>query len=174
MISYDISDIIDVIGYVSNRDVSDIIDVMGTCSRVFQGTRWHVMWYHMISVISYDISDIIWYQWYHMIIMLPRRYVLKPQLHQWYHWYHRCNRISYDISDIICYHMISSYSYCCYSCTTYSLPHISYDIIWYHMISHYIYDISDIITTSNTGHKWKKIRSPPFAGAKSIRCPPRT
>ena len=130
-------------------DISDIIDVIGVWSRVFQVTGWQVMWYHMIS---HDISDIIdviwcvsnrdvmWYHmishyisaiiWYHMTIMLPRKSVLKPPLHQWYHWYHRCNMISYDITW---YHMISSYSYSCYSCNTDSLPCLSYDIIWYHI-----------------------------------------
>ena len=132
MISYDISDIIDVIGYVSNRDVSDIIDVMGTCSRVFQGTRWHVMWYHMISVISYDISDIIWLSCYLGGMCSNPNYI---------------NDIT-DITDVIGYHMISVISYAIIwyhhilTAAT-AVPHIlfltyhmiSYDIIWYHITS---------------------------------------
>ena len=53
------------IAYDMVWDVSDIIDVMEVLSRDFKGSM-TVMWYHILSVISYDS---IWHgmrcKWYH-------------------------------------------------------------------------------------------------------------
>ena len=95
--------------------------------------HWHLIPCHMLS---YDITDSIWY---HITIILPSLCSIPP-LHLWYHWHLiPCHMISYDITDSIWYHMIS-----------YDVSDIivvircisNGDVMWYHMIS---YDISDIM-----------------------------
>ena len=93
-------------------DISDIIDVMGTCSRVFQGTRWHVMWYHMIS---YHINDIIWLSYYLGSMFSNPHYI---------------NDIT-DIIYVIWYHMISVILFLTYNMISYDITsHLWYQ--WYH------------------------------------------